>query len=502
MMVGNARVIRGPPHSQSYDFFVAVPKKRKRVESETAAATKRRKEDEVVTAAPSAQELVADAMAAVEQASKVKVMQIKPKKSIPLTKEQKKVLDKVAERLAKRNTEEERDRKLLKSAEAGALKTLAKDGGYNLTDVWAKPGKNRSTLSKPKVSGILASIPAPGTSYNPRLEDHQAAVAEAVAEEQAEEARRRLLMEKTMGVNKLAPSVPGARPATRNPKLAALLPCSIGMGEEAGADADPDWEAEAERAAEAYLASLDERDPDAEEGDEDMGVQGTVKAAGAAASSSAAQAKGKDGKKEHFYALAAQKRAQKASADPVEEALAAVEAEEAAKAARKAAREQAKVVVQQSVKAGKALPYAIKVRDEGIRMVPVPLSSELTGSLRTMKPLGAGAVVLDAMAGMVARGDTAARRIAHAPMREDLATGAVLPVPMGTLRRTKKLGHPYKEMEFPRRKQFEPAANAAKEAEEQRFQAKIKKHAQDEAKGAARKAARLEAAKAMGLELE
>lgn len=490
--------------ARSHPLHAAVPKKRKRAESENGtASTKRRKEDEAVKAAPTAQELVADAMHAVEQASKVKVMQPKPKKSIPLTKEQKKLLDKVAERLAKRNPVEEKEKQLLKTAETGALKTLAKDGGYNLTDVWAEPGKARATLSKPKVTGVLASVPAAGTSYNPRLEDHQAAVAEAVAEEEADEARRRLLMEKTMGVNKLAPTVPGARPANRNPKLAALLPGTITIKEQAETEADPDWEAEAERAAEAYLASLDERDPDAEGDDEDMeGAQQAAHSSQNNATAAAKGAKAKDGKKEHFYALAAQKRAQKVSSDPVEEALAAVEAEEAERVAKKAARAQAKILVKANVKAGKALPYAIKIRDDGIRMLPVPLSSELTGSLRTMKPLGAGAVVLDAMAGMVARGDTAARRISHAPMREDLATGTVLPVPMGTLRRTKKLGHPYKEMEFPRRKQFEPAAAAAKEAEEQRFQAKIKKHAQDEAKGAARKAARLEAAKAMGLELE
>ncbi len=427
--------------------------------------------EEAESGAVSTAALVAGAHAAVERIAGAKYLQARSFPVLPVSKGTLRNRARADAELAARVPGEAEARVALKRVSTGIHKTASATGGFNLSDAWAEGTVNagdsgrRVTVSRPIAPGVLARRPAPGTSYNPSVDDHQDAVAVAVAAENAREARRELLLTLTQGAQGRARDV---RDSGRAPDAA--------------------WSQAAADAVAGYIATLEGADPDAAGPAEEVG-EGTV-AGGAAARKAAA----KGGKKVKAAF----------GAGAVEDALAAVIAEEAAEAARRTAKAASRAAKAAAIAAGAALPHvAMRYNNAPLDSIlsTVPLSSDLTGSLRTMKGLGAGQVAADAMAALVARGEGAPRRSTHAPTREDLVSGRHVPVPMGSLRRAKKQGHPYKSLEFPRRREFEPAAAAAAEAEKGRVADKAAKQRAEAAVYQKRKAERNAAAAAAGLML-
>jgi hypothetical protein len=90
--------------------------------------------------------------------------------------------------------------------------------------------------------------------------------------------------------------------------------------------------------------------------------------------------------------------------------------------------------------------------------VMVPLSDDLRGSLRTIKPVTAAGLVLDRMADMEATGRAHKRKTAHAAVQ--LAVSGEVQITVKNkwqLDKIKGRGKPYKAIEFPRRRGFGPA---------------------------------------------
>ena len=90
--------------------------------------------------------------------------------------------------------------------------------------------------------------------------------------------------------------------------------------------------------------------------------------------------------------------------------------------------------------------------------VLVPLSDELGGSLRTIKPVTAAGLVLDRMAEMELNGRVHKRNRAHVAVQLDVTGDVQLEVQSKwQVNRVKGIGKPYKQIEFPRRRGFAPA---------------------------------------------
>jgi hypothetical protein len=88
----------------------------------------------------------------------------------------------------------------------------------------------------------------------------------------------------------------------------------------------------------------------------------------------------------------------------------------------------------------------------------VPLSEELGGSLRTIKPVTAAGLVLDRNAEMELNGRVHTRNRAHVAVQLDVAGDVHVDVQSKwQVHRVKGIGKPYKQVEFPRRRGFAPA---------------------------------------------
>jgi hypothetical protein len=108
--------------------------------------------------------------------------------------------------------------------------------------------------------------------------------------------------------------------------------------------------------------------------------------------------------------------------------------------------------------------------------IPVPLSEELTGSLRAMKPVPTGLLVVEHLQAAASKGLAHKRNARHAEARvedgwaggkgkrrgDDETGGATVTiVSKGQLDRLKGKGNPWKVTQFPRRRGFEEEAEKA-----------------------------------------
>lgn len=101
-------------------------------------------------------------------------------------------------------------------------------------------------------------------------------------------------------------------------------------------------------------------------------------------------------------------------------------------------------------------------------VLPVPLSEELTGSLRTMKPVNSTGLILDSMTHLVSTGQVHKRMSASGVIVQDEDEEGNVEVTVlsaAAQRAYKKIGKPWKMVEFPRRKGFAPAEQGVVEEE-------------------------------------
>jgi hypothetical protein len=281
------------------------------------------------------------------------------------------------------------------------------------------------------LSRILSTPAAPGSSYHPTVYDHQRALAAALdVETHASKSSRR--------------------------RLAAL-------GEEGGIRETVEEAAET-KARRAAIVSAADRIDDAED-DEDEGMTTTtgVTIADDEGQSTLAEPRVRKVKLDRTARIAAIKAKRKAAAillaTAVDRDIEDVVAAEAALAANGPKRKNSKSVVAAEV---------ARVAAAAAPLLDVPLSEELTGSLRTIRPLTGGQLLLAAMPALSRRGDVGRRaRIPHVLTREraDGSGPELVLFSAGAVRASTGRKNPWKIYEFPRRKNFEPAEDAVRDAQ-------------------------------------
>jgi hypothetical protein len=287
-----------------------------------------------------------------------------------------------------------------------------------------------AAAAKAPLARVLAAPSAPGSSYNPSLRDHQAALAVALdAETHASETSRR--------------------------RLAAL-------GEEGGV-VETAGEARAAAARRLALISASNRmigDGEEEEDQATGGGGGGGPAPGAAAAAAAAAtakvAKRKPSRAERIASSKA-KRAAKA-----QRAIVAFDAELAA-----AAKLPAAATLSKAARREAAAAAAARATAAAATLLDVPLSENLTGSLRTMRPLTGGQLLLAAMPSLSRRGDVGRRaRIPHVLAREraDGSGPEIVRHSAGAVRASTGRKNPWKMYEFPRRRNHEASEDAVRDA--------------------------------------
>ena len=281
---------------------------------------------------------------------------------------------------------------------------------------------------------VIAVVPAAGASYNPEVGDHQAALKAAVeAETRAQNAsqRRRVAIEE--------------QPPTK--AYLALL--------DAGA---------------RRFAAADEADVDG------IGGTGTstVVAGGARDGDAMDVDEGEGGGSRQ-----PPKRALKL--DRVARLAAAKERKLRARAERKGAVEKSlaeldDIAARKSAAAGVRPPrsaaawaLAARARDAlavAPSLMDIPLSSELTGSLRTIKPITSGMLLLSTMPALVHRGDVGKRkRIPQVSIVEKDGKVEAVVNSAGAVRKSTGRRRPWKDVEFPRRRNFQPAEDIVRDAQ-------------------------------------
>ena len=349
-----------------------------------------------------------------------------------------------------------------------------------LTDIWgAAAAAGSAILPMPQLprpdpaarkvfrgeQRLLSQPPPGGTSYNPRLEDHQAALAHALAAELAEAASAAARRANTLQLPpKEAPKKLSKRAlAAQQAQLAAKKAASKALtGVQAhnnfallddGAEGGEEEEEEAEEAEED-----EEMEDDEEEGDESAAPSASSAAAPPVSKKEARALAKKAARRQAELRKRAARVLDKASG--VERAVAAVAAE-AAGATNKTA-------------AARAAALAAAAARAAARPAPVlalALSSELTGSLRGMRPISASSLLVPAMEQLVARGEAGRRSVMPrvALVHEGGGEGGAPPtirVNSDSYIRHAKAG-PRKNkrlIEFPRNKNFAPAEAAVRDA--------------------------------------
>jgi len=98
----------------------------------------------------------------------------------------------------------------------------------------------------------------------------------------------------------------------------------------------------------------------------------------------------------------------------------------------------------------------------------VPLSEELSGSLRKIKPVSASTLLSTQILNISTQGLVHPRNPRHATTQviendSEYGIDTVTTLSSRQLARMKRIGNPWKELEFPRRKEFEPAQEALKQ---------------------------------------
>ena len=279
------------------------------------------------------------------------------------------------------------------------------------------------------LSRILSIPAAPGSSYHPTVYDHQRALAAALdVETHASKSSRR--------------------------RLAAL-------GEEGGIRETVEEAAET-KARRAAIVSAADRIDDAEEEDEVMATT-VVTNADDEGQSTLAEPRVRKAKLDRAARIAAIKAKRKAAAillaTAVDRAIEDVVSAEAALAVNGPKRKSSKSV---------AAAEAARIAAAAAPLLDVPLSEELTGSLRTIRPLTGGQLLLAAMPALSRRGDVGRRaRIPHVLTREraDGSGPELVRFSAGAVRASTGRKNPWKIYEFPRRKNFEPAEDAVRDAQ-------------------------------------
>ena len=292
-----------------------------------------------------------------------------------------------------------------------------------------------AAAAKAPLARVLAAPSAPGSSYNPSLRDHQAALAVALdAETHASETSRR--------------------------RLAAL-------GEEGGVVATA-GEARAAAARRLALITASNRmigDGEEEEEDQATGRGGGggpapgAAAAAAAAATAAAPAKVAKRKPSRAERIASSKAKRAAKA---QSAIVAFDAELAA-----AAKLPAAATLSKAARREAAAAAAARATAAAATLLDVPLSENLTGSLRTMRPLTGGQLLLAAMPSLSHRGDVGRRaRIPHVLAREraDGSGPEIVRHSAGAVRASTGRKNPWKMYEFPRRRNHEASEDAVRDA--------------------------------------
>jgi hypothetical protein len=299
-----------------------------------------------------------------------------------------------------------------------------------------------AAAAKAPLARVLAAPAAPGSSYNPSVRDHQAALAVALdAETHASETSRRRLaaLGEEGGVAETAGEARAA--AARRLALVAASNRMIGEGEE-----EPEAEAEAEA-------------DQAMRGGGGPAASGRAAAAAAAAATAAAPAKVPKKKPSRAERIASSKAKRAAKA---ERAVAAFDAELAAAAKLPVAATLSKAARREAAAAAAAHATAAAAT-----LLDVPLSEELTGSLRTMRPLTSGQLLLAAMPSLSRRGDVGRRaRIPHVLAREraDGSGPEIVRHSAGAVRASTGRKNPWKIYEFPRRRNHEASEDAVRDA--------------------------------------
>jgi hypothetical protein len=144
----------------------------------------------------------------------------------------------------------------------------------------------------------------------------------------------------------------------------------------------------------------------------------------------------------------------------VEAALAALQQEETSAAQKRSEKAAAAAAAAASGRAAAS-------SGRSATLLELPLSHELSGSLRSVVPLSSGQLLLAAMPKLAARGDVTARKSIPKVLVSQ-GPGDAEPVvtrhSAGEVKRSKGAGNPWKQLEFPRSKNFAPAEEAVRDA--------------------------------------
>lgn len=312
-------------------------------------------------------------------------------------------------------------------------------GGEASLRPWVSLSASASSLrgiAAGPLARVLSTPAGAGSSYHPTVGDHQRALAAALdVETHASKASRR--------------------------RLAAL-------GEEGGIrETAEEAAASSKRRATIVAAGVIIDDAEDEDDDEEK-AKTTLADVGAGADTemgaAASMVRGPKAKKDRAARIAAIKAKRKAEAvllaTAVDRAIEDVAAEEAAVAARGPERRASRKVI--------AIAGDARVIAAAAPLLDVPLSEELTGSLRTIRPLTGGQLLLAAMPALSRRGDVGRRaRIPHVLAREraDGSGPELVRFSAGAVRASTGRKNPWKVYEFPRRCNFEPAEDAVRDAQ-------------------------------------
>lgn len=411
-------------------FVVDKPgnKKRSKVQKQQKAPTKGTNAN-----AQSNQELVASATDITKRVSRAKFLQAEEVVENQPSKSQQKLVKKSIAALERRN----------KTLEAHMKK---KEKAELPRDIWSEEEERKeSTLSarpKPVKTPVSISMSAElfltkkrdvpkvvvgltsGNSYNPSVEAHQEAVAILTSAEEKALAERKVLQDE-FNSNLYQRSIAD----TINDHEKKLLE------DNPGTDFDT-------------ATASEEASPPSE--DEEMTTDGDAEASEAE----------KLTRKERKKLNRARRKAEMQERENVEKAVEEAEAKVVQRRERREQRIRESEEKEEADFLHKTYAYA--------PVLPVPLSDELTGSLRTMKPVSSTELILDSMANLVGTGQVHKRTSASGVIVQDADEEGNMEVTVlsqAAQRAYKKIGKPYKMLEFPRRKGFAPAEQGAREEE-------------------------------------
>jgi len=331
--------------------------------------------------------------------------------------------------------------------------------GTALTDIWgsgddATSGalKVRAVVASRPTLAILVSKPPSASSYNPKFEDHQKALAHSIDIEETEFKRRQEARNKTLPFR--SEKMPPAQRAKEADARRAIIE----------AEEENDGEGEEE----------EEEEEEKEETEREARVPKDKLSTSVSKSETFLSRPGEKG--ETIVLNAAQKKAARAAARRrkiVERKAERLEAERRSLEVGMAALESEDARRRESAGAEKQPKKKSTTASLPAPLLEIPLSNELSGSLRTMIPISASQLLLPVMQSLVARKDAGGRSRASPAVTlvEAAVDGGISALPTVVTQTDSQIRHSrgnvgkrYKVIEFPRNKNFAPAEEAVREA--------------------------------------